>query len=188
MNFTTSKNKIVDSLNLLDLKKVDSCIKQLTEKILFSIENNGKVLICGNGGSAAEAEHFAAELVCKFQKVRKGLPALTLHSNVPTITAIGNDLNFENIFSRNLEALGNKNDVLITLSTSGNSQNVIKALKLAKEMKIYSFALLGNDGGKMKLIPDDFFLVNSNTVSTIQEIHLMFLHALCAEIDSNDFV
>ena len=115
------------------------------------------------------------------------MPAITLHSNIPTVTAIGNDFKFEDIFSRNLEAFGDKNDILIALSTSGNSQNVINALKLANEMQIYSFTLTGNDGGVVKSISDDFFLVQSNVVSTIQEIHLMFLHALCNEIDRNEF-
>ena len=187
MSFKTSATKIIDTLDSIDKEKIDNSILKLANRIVFAINNGGKVLICGNGSSAAEAEHFAAELVCKFQKVRKALPAITLHSNIPTVTAIGNDFKFEDIFSRNLEAFGDKNDILITLSTSGNSQNVINALKLANEMQIYSFTLTGNDGGVVKSISDDFFLVQSNVVSTIQEIHLMFLHALCNEIDRNEF-
>lgn len=187
MSFKTSAKRIVDTLDFLDLEKIDNSILKLADRIVCSIKNGGKVLICGNGGSAAEAEHFAAELVCKFQKVRKALPALTLHSNIPTVTAIGNDFKFEDIFSRNLEAFGSKNDILIAMSTSGNSQNVINVLKLAKEMQLYSFALTGNDGGIVKSISEDVFLVQSDIVSTIQEIHLMFLHALCNEIDRNEF-
>ena len=99
------------------------------------------------------------------------------------MTAIGNDFNFNNIFSRNLEALGNKNDILITLSTSGNSENIINVVEKAKKMDIYTFCLLGNNGGKMNNLSNNNFIVESNTVSTIQEIHLMFLHALCLEID-----
>jgi len=162
---------------------MDSEIQELAKKIMKSFDMGGKVLICGNGGSSAEAEHFAAELVCKFEVVRKALPAMTLHSNIPTVTAIGNDFSFDNIFSRNLEALGNENDILLTMSTSGNSQNVVKVLEVAKKMNIYTFALLGSDGGKMKNLSNDNFIVKSNIVSTIQEIHLMFLHALCVEID-----
>ena len=184
MSFKTSATKIIDTLDSIDKEKIDNSILKLANRIVFAINNGGKVLIW-KCGSAAEAEHFAAELVCKFQKVRKALPAITLHSNIPTVTAIGNDFKFEDIFSRNLEAFGDKNDILITLSTSGNSQNVINALKLANEMQIYSFTLTGNDGGVVKSISDDF-LVQSNVVH-IQEIHLMFLHALCNEIDRNEF-
>lgn len=187
MSFTESKNEIIRVLNNIDSNQIDDCVKSLSTKILHSFSNKGKVLICGNGGSAAEAEHFAAELVCKFKKVRQALPALALHSNIPTVTAISNDFNFEDIFSRNLQALGNKSDILVVMSTSGNSQNIINVLQSAKKMGIYTFALLGKDGGKIKSMPDDSYIVDSNIVSTIQEIHLMFLHALCMEIEKHDF-
>lgn len=187
MNFTESKNRIINTLNALNSDSVDNCINSLTNKILNAYNAGGKVLVCGNGGSAAEAEHFAAELICKFTKKRKALPALTLHSNIPTVTAIGNDFKFGDIFSRNLEALGDKKDILIVMSTSGNSENVINVLELAKKMGIYSFALLGNGGGKMKSLSNDHFIVESSIVATIQEIHLMFLHVLCLEIDNHYF-
>ena len=183
MSFSNSKNQIIQTLDAINSEILDSKIEDLAAKIMSAFNSGGKVLICGNGGSSAEAEHFAAELVCKFEKVRKALPAITLHSNIPTVTAIGNDFNFNNIFSRNLEALGNKNDILITLSTSGNSENIINVVEKAKKMDIYTFCLLGNNGGKMNNLSNNNFIVESNTVSTIQEIHLMFLHALCLEID-----
>lgn len=184
MNFQSAKDSILNTLNEIDVDKIDSTIKDLSHLIVHQCsDRNGKILVCGNGGSAAEAEHFVGELICKFQKVRKPLPALTLHSNIPTVTAIGNDFDFENIFSRNLEALGNKNDILIALSTSGNSKNVINAINMAKKMDIYTFALLGNDGGDIRDLCNHNFIVHSNIVSTIQEVHLMFLHALCFEID-----
>ena len=183
MSFSNSKDNMINTLGAIDSKKMDSEIQDLAKKIMKAFDTGGKVLICGNGGSSAEAEHFVAELVCKFEVVRKALPAMTLHSNIPTVTAIGNDFSFNNIFSRNLEALGNKNDILITMSTSGNSQNVINVLQMAKKMNIYTFSLLGNDGGKMKTLSNDNFIVKSNIVSTIQEIHLIFLHALCVDID-----
>ena len=186
-NFYDSSQKYLDNLHSSFSPDIIDKIEDLAKHCLKCWESEKNIFICGNGGSAAEAEHFAAELVCKFQKVRKALPAITLHSNIPTVTAIGNDFKFEDIFSRNLEAFGDKNDILIALSTSGNSQNVINALKLANEMQIYSFTLTGNDGGVVKSLSDDFFLVQSNVVSTIQEIHLMFLHALCNEIDRNEF-
>ena len=103
MSFSGSKKEILRVLNNIDSNHIDDCVNSLSKKILRSFSNKGKVLICGNGGSAAEAEHFAAELVCKFKKVRQALPALALHSNIPTITAISNDFNFEDIF--NLENL-----------------------------------------------------------------------------------
>lgn len=183
MSFESAKNSMIDTLNDIEIDKIESTIKDLSNLIVKCSNKGGKILVCGNGGSAAEAEHFVGELICKFQKVRKPLPALTLHSNIPTVTAIGNDFDFENVFSRNLEALGNENDILIAMSTSGKSKNVINAINMAKEMNIYTFVLLGNDGGDIKDICSHNFIVNSNIVSTIQEIHLMFLHALCFEID-----
>jgi len=184
MSFSTSKKNIITALNLLDINKTNNSIKNLAKKIVNNFDNNGRVLICGNGGSAAEAEHFVAELICKFEKRRKALPAIALHSNIPTVTAIGNDFNFDDIFTRNFEAIVQENDILIAMSTSGNSQNIINVVKMAKKMNIYTYCLSGYDGGKLKEICNNILIVDSNIVSTIQEIHLMFLHSLCSEIDN----
>jgi D-sedoheptulose 7-phosphate isomerase len=182
MSFINSKNSIIASLSKIDIHALDVQINNLAKQIVNN--SNNSVLICGNGGSAAEAEHFVAELICKFEKVRKPISSMTLHPNIPTITAIGNDFDFEHIFTRNLEALGKKGDLLIAMSTSGNSKNVLNVLMKAKEMGINTFCLSGGLGGELNNLSNNIFLVESDKVSTIQEIHLIFLHSLCSKIDS----
>ncbi len=142
-----------------------------------------KVLICGNGGSAADAQHFAAEIVGRFEKERKGYPAVALTTDTSALTAIGNDYGFEHIFSRQVEALGQKGDILIGISTSGNSKNVIRAVETAKRMGIFTVGFLGKDGGKLKDIVDTAFIVNHSRTARIQEVHLTLEHALCNIID-----
>ncbi len=142
-----------------------------------------KVLICGNGGSAADAQHFAAEIVGRFEKERKGYPAIALTTDTSALTAIGNDYGFEHIFSRQVEALGKKGDILIGISTSGNSQNVIKAVEVAKGIGIFTVGFLGKDGGKLKEIVDTAFIVNHQKTARIQEVHLTLEHAICNIID-----
>ncbi|HHG73692.1 MAG TPA: D-sedoheptulose 7-phosphate isomerase [Persephonella sp.] len=142
-----------------------------------------KILICGNGGSAADAQHFAAEIVGRFEKERKGYPAIALTTDTSALTAIGNDYGFEHIFSRQVEALGKKGDILIGISTSGNSQNVIKAVEAAKDMGIFTVGFLGKDGGKLKDIVDTAFIVNHQKTARIQEVHLTLEHAICNIID-----
>ncbi len=142
-----------------------------------------KLLICGNGGSAADSQHFAAEIVGRFEKERKGYAAIALTTDTSAITAIGNDYGFENIFSRQVEALGTKGDILIGISTSGNSINVIRAIEKAKELKLFTVGFLGRDGGKLKDIVDKAFIVRSENTARIQEVHLTLEHALCKIID-----
>ncbi|WP_456384911.1 D-sedoheptulose 7-phosphate isomerase [Persephonella sp.] len=142
-----------------------------------------KVLICGNGGSAADAQHFAAEIVGRFEKERKGFAAIALTTDTSALTAIGNDYGFEHVFSRQVEALGQKGDILIGISTSGNSPNVIRAVEVAKEMGIFTVGFLGKDGGKLKDIVDTAFIVPHNRTARIQEVHLTLEHALCNIID-----
>jgi D-sedoheptulose 7-phosphate isomerase len=142
-----------------------------------------KVLICGNGGSAADSQHFAAEIVGRFEKERKGFPAIALTTDTSALTAIGNDYGFEHIFSRQVEALGQKGDILIGISTSGNSVNVIKAVEKAKELNMFTVGFLGKDGGKLKNIVDKAFIVRSDNIARIQEVHLTLEHAICKIID-----
>jgi D-sedoheptulose 7-phosphate isomerase len=157
-------------------KKIQKSINLVANTIL----NDGKILLCGNGGSAADAQHLAAEYLVRLRKNinRKALPAISLAMDTSTVTASGNDLGFINIFSRNLEALGKKNDLLIVLSTSGNSLNVLKTLELSKKMKIKSIALLGSKGGKMKGLADEEIIVPSNNVARIQESHIFLGHTI----------
>lgn len=157
-----------------NLKEIDKAIKRITETFI----NGGKVIFCGNGGSAADAQHLTAELLVRLNpKVnRKSLPAISLAQDVSTITACSNDYSFEEIFSRNLNSLGNKNDLLVAISTSGKSKNVINVLKMAKKKKIYSISFLGNNGGKCSEITDLPIIVKSKNTARIQEAHIFLGH------------
>ncbi len=147
------------------------------------LKNGNKILICGNGGSAADSQHFAAEIVGRFEKERKGYPAIALTTDTSALTAIGNDYGFDKIFSRQVEALGEKGDILIGISTSGNSQNVIEAVKVAKQMGLFTVGFLGKDGGKLKDLVDYPFIVKHESTARIQEVHLTLEHTLCKIID-----
>ncbi len=142
-----------------------------------------KLLICGNGGSAADSQHFAAEVVGRFEKERKGFSAIALTTDTSALTAIGNDYGFDKVFSRQVEALGQKGDILIGMSTSGNSNNVIEAVKVAKGLGIFTVGLLGKDGGQLKDLVDKAFIVKSNSTARIQEVHITFIHAICRVLD-----
>ena len=153
--------------------------------IAEALSNGKKVLICGNGGSAADAQHFAAELVVRFEKERKALPAIALTTDSSIITAHSNDYDFSTVFSRQVEALGNKGDVFVGISTSGNSENVIKAFEVAKAKGLICIGLSGKDGGKMKsLALDHLIVVPSNVTARIQESHIMIIHIICSIVDS----
>lgn len=157
-------------------KKIDILSDQITERILAG----GKILACGNGGSSCDAQHLVAELIVRLtpKNNRKSIPAIFLGMDMATITACGNDLGYNQVFSRSLEGLGNKNDILICYSTSGKSKNVIEVLKKAKEMKIFSINFLGMSGGIAKKISKNNIIVQSNNVMRIQECHLFLTHYL----------
>jgi len=161
-----------------------SLVIKAGEVIKRTLVNGKKLLICGNGGSAADAQHFAAELVCRFEKERKALPAIALTTDTSILTAWSNDYNFETVFARQIEALGNKEDVLIAISTSGNSLNVIRAVEKAKKKGIYTIGLLGKDGGCLKKIVDLAIVVPSTRTAYIQECHLMIYHFWCEMIET----
>lgn len=155
-------------------------------KIIFNcLKNRKKLLLCGNGGSASDAQHLAAEYLVRLRPKlnRKSIPALSLAQDISTITACSNDYSFNDIFSRNLEALGNKGDVLIVISTSGNSKNIIKALQTAKKMKIKSIGFLGKTGGSAKKFCDFKILVPSNITARIQEIHIFLGHFIFETVE-----
>ncbi len=136
-------------------------------------------MIAGNGGSAADAQHIAAELVGRFLRERKALPAMALTTDTSILTAIGNDYSFENVFSRQVEALGQAGDVAIGISTSGNSKNVIKAIQTAKKMEMITIGFTGESGGELKNCIDFCFQAPSQSTPHIQEAHLAVAHALC---------
>ena len=147
------------------------------------LKNGNKILLCGNGGSAADSQHIAAEFIGRFQKERRALPAMALTTDTSALTALGNDYTFDIVFSRQLEALGNKGDVLIGISTSGNSKNVLEAIKKAKELGVVTIAVTGNDGGKIAAAADIKLIVPSKITARIQEAHLVMFHAMCELVE-----
>ena len=163
------------------------CIAMMGEIASKSIQNNGKIMLCGNGGSAADAQHLAAEMLVRLRPNinRDGVPAITLAQDTSTITACGNDFGYDTLYERNLRALGKKEDCLIGITTSGNSKNVILAMKAAKELKIKVFGFLGCGGGKALKYCDEAFIVPSNETGRIQEAHITAGHALMEYIEDN---
>jgi D-sedoheptulose 7-phosphate isomerase len=162
-------------------KKIGIAIK----KIVSNLKTGGKIMLCGNGGSAADAQHLAAEFLVRLRPNfnRSPLPALTLATDTSTITACGNDYKFTEIFSRNLEALGKKNDILIAISTSGNSKNIIEVLKKAKRLKIFSIGFLGNSGGKAKNLCNLPIIIESKNTARIQEAHIFLGHFVMINVE-----
>jgi D-sedoheptulose 7-phosphate isomerase len=167
--------------NLIIKKKILRCINVIHN----SLSSDGKVLLCGNGGSAADAQHLAAEFLVRLRTDvnRKPFAAIALTMDVSTITACANDYSFNNLFSRNLDAIGKKNDILIALSTSGNSKNILEVLKMAKKKKIFSVALLGNSGGKAKNLADLSIIVPSKSTARIQEAHIFLGHIIFEQVE-----
>jgi D-sedoheptulose 7-phosphate isomerase len=153
------------------------------ELCLASLKDGGKILICGNGGSAADSQHIAAELSGRFKKERKALAGIALTTDTSDLTAIGNDYGFEYVFSRQVEALAKEEDTLIAISTSGNSKNVINAIEAAKKIGCKIVTLTGKDGGKMKDLGDVNIVIPSSDTPRIQEMHIMVGHMICAFID-----
>ncbi len=153
--------------------------------LVEALKNNNKILLCGNGGSAADCQHIAAELVVRFRSSikRNSLPAIALTTDTSILTAGGNDLGFDNIFSQQIMGLGNKGDVLLAISTSGNSKNVINAVKVAREKHIKCIGLLGCNGGILSSLCDLSIIVNSIETARIQESHLLIEHILCDLIE-----
>ena len=157
------------------------------ETLAESLLNNGKILACGNGGSAADAQHFAAELIGRFEAERQELAAIALTTDTSILTAVGNDYSFSQIFSRQVRGLGHAGDVLLAISTSGNSANVIEAIKAAHEHDMHVVALTGKGGGQIgeMLRDDDIHLcVPADRTARIQETHLVAIHCLCDGIDA----
>lgn len=185
---TQIENQILDStktLASLDAVQINNCAKMLAQ----CLKNGGKVLLCGNGGSAADCQHFAAELVVRFRASvkRPSLPAIALTCDTSIITACGNDLGFDNIFAQQVSGLGNAGDILIGISTSGNSPNIINAIQVAQSKQMKTIGLLGNDGGKILAMCNAAIVVASHTTARIQEAHLLIEHLWCDAIERNMF-
>jgi len=158
-------------------------IEAVCTLIFNSMKNSGTLFLAGNGGSAADAQHIAAEFTGRFLKERKSLPAIALTTDTSALTAIGNDYGFNRIFSRQLEGLGKPGDVLFVISTSGNSVNLIEATNQAADMGIKTIGLLGKDGGKLKDMVDLAIIVPSDITARIQEMHILIGHIICEYID-----
>jgi D-sedoheptulose 7-phosphate isomerase len=162
--------------------RLDEAISTITK----AFSNGNKLLIAGNGGSAADAQHFATELVGTFRKEkRRGLPAIALTTDTSFLTAWSNDFEFETAFSRQVEALGKQGDVFFGISTSGNSRNVILAVEKAKELNMKTICLLGDDGGMLKDLADISIIIPSNITARIQEAHIMVIHIICEALIQN---
>ncbi len=158
--------------------------QKLVEACLASLAGGGKILFFGNGGSAADAQHLAAELVIRYRYNRKALAALALTTDTSTLTACANDFSFEEIFSRQIEALGRPGDVAIGLTTSGTSPNVLTALAVARDMGLVAAGFSGRDGGKMVGLADPLLIVPSTVTARIQEMHILIGHALCDQVEA----
>lgn len=168
-------------------KQLISNIENITNIIIDCFEHNGKVLLCGNGGSAADAQHIAAELSGRFYFDRPPLFAEALHVNTSYMTSVANDYSYDEVFSRLTRAMGNEGDILIGLSTSGNSENIIKAFMTAKGRGMITIAFTGESGGKLKELSDYIINVPSNDTPRIQESHIMIGHIICEIVEEKIF-
>lgn len=184
-NFTESIQTKIAAADALPEK-----IAKAGELMVKTLLNGGKILTCGNGGSAGDAQHFSAEMLNRYERDRPPLPAIALTTDTPTITAIGNDYDFNQIFSKQVKALGQAGDILLAFSTSGNSKNVIEAIRAALAKDILIITCTGKDGGEMAGLigaNDVEIRVPSNSTARIQEVHLVVIHSLCDLIDNQLF-
>lgn len=169
------------------------CFKQLTEmaaeieaigsRLARVIGEGHKILICGNGGSAADAQHFAAEIIGRFEKERSAWPAIALTTDTSILTAVGNDYGFVDVFARQVQGLGTAGDALIGISTSGNSANVIRAVEQAKDQRMYTVGLVGKEGGALKPMMDSSIVIEDDATARIQEAHIFVLHFWAMQIE-----
>ena len=185
-NISSNLNRAIsDSVRMLEsLKNLEPEVKRVADLIGECFRTGNKLLMCGNGGSAADASHFATELVVRFTKDRRALPAICLASDSGILTACGNDYGFDKIFARQVAAFGQSGDVLICFTTSGNSKNVLRALEEAKARKLKTIAFLGRDGGSTIGIADIDLLVKDDSTARIQEGHQLLIHVLCEIIEA----
>jgi len=166
------------------LRAQETEIATLGEILIDCLRRGNKVLLCGNGGSAADAQHIAAELVCRFETTGRALPAIALTTDTSALTAIANDFGFERLFARQVEALGRAGDTLIAISTSGNSRNVIAAAAAARNSGMTCIGLLGADGGALSACVDHALVVPANVTARVQECHILIGHIWCGMVDA----
>ncbi|MCX6264846.1 MAG: D-sedoheptulose 7-phosphate isomerase [Bacteroidetes bacterium] len=187
----TINNLIKASISVKEQIISDGVMAPILEEVIQIItntfQNGGAVYFCGNGGSAADAQHLAAEFSGRFYKDRKALPSEALHCNTSYLTAVANDYSYDVIYSRLIEGIARKGDVLIGLSTSGNSGNILKAFEMANSMGVITIGMTGAGGGKMKAISNYLIEVPSNTTPRIQESHILIGHIICELVEKNIF-
>ena len=183
--------QIEESLRVMNLILEDGVIQKLIKEAASvcgrSLKKGNKIIFAGNGGSAADAQHLAAELVNRFSFDRPALAAVAITTDTSIITSISNDYEFERLFGRQLEAIGKKGDVFISLSTSGNSANILEGIKEAKKLGIFTIGLTGKSGGKMKRLCDRVIKVPSDETPRIQETHILIGHIICSLIENSLF-
>ncbi len=179
------EKSLLDSIKAKEIfiRENASNLISFAEKIALTFTSDRKLMLCGNGGSAADAQHIAAEFINRFLLERPPLPAIALTTDTSIITSIGNDYSFDEVFSKQVKALGVEGDILLAISTSGNSGNVISAVKDAKKQGIFSVGLTGGDGGRLKGLVDMALVVKSNITPRIQETHILVGHIICQLVD-----
>lgn len=173
--------------NFSKLKNKSDDIQKIANLWIDALQNGNKVIFCGNGGSAADSQHLAAELMGRYKFDRNPMPALSLTTDTSALTAIGNDYGYNKVFSRPLKGIGQKGDVLVGISTSGNSENILDAFRVARENGIKTVALTGNGGGKMKELADIALNVPSDVTNNIQEMHIACGHMICGLVEEHFF-
>jgi len=181
------KNTIETKNKILESKEIFSSIERISEEMTAAFKAGNKVLFCGNGGSAADAQHLAAELSGKFYLDREPLFAEALHTNTSFLTAVANDSSYDEAFSRAVRAMGKKGDILIGISTSGNSLNIIKAIETANKLKMITIGFTGESGGKMKNLCKYLIKVPSRDTPRIQESHILIGHIICEIVEKKLF-
>lgn len=179
------KNLFADSIRTKELfiSQYSQLIKEVSELIISAFRNGNKLLLMGNGGSSSDASHIAGEFVNRFQKDRPPLPAIALNTDMAVITSIGNDYGYNLVFSRQVEALSKKGDIVIAISTSGNSPNVLAAVEAAKNLGIITIGLTGGGGGRLASLADYAFVVPSQSTPRIQEVHITLGHVICKVVE-----
>jgi D-sedoheptulose 7-phosphate isomerase len=189
MSNSTLENMIRVELNAhkntieATIKSIVPSIEEASRLMIDTLKNGNKILLCGNGGSASDAQHIAAELTGRYKKDRRGLAGIALNTDTSALTAISNDYGYASVFSRQVEALANKGDLLIGISTSGNSKNILLALKEAKALECKTIGFSGNGGGDMSNLCNLNIVVPSSNTPRIQEMHILIGHILCQAVD-----
>ena len=187
-NIEIIKSNFIENqkINLISINEILPSIESATNCLITMIDNSGKLMSCGNGGSSGDSQHIASEFVNRFEIERKELPAISLNSDTATITSIGNDYGYEYIFSKQVSAIGHAKDILMAFTTSGNSKNILEAISVAKEMNIKVLLVTGGNGGKAQDLigTDDIsIIIPSDRTSRVQEMTLIVIHSICECID-----